>query len=95
MTTIVKFLITLLLGVLLTNCKADFNSSQGFKGNGKVITKKREVYNSFTKIKASEGLEIFLTQDIKNSIDVQADENIHQYIITEVIDGTLELAFII
>jgi hypothetical protein len=55
MTTIVKFLITLLLGVLLTNCKADFNSSQGFKGNGKVITKKREVYKSFTKIKASEG----------------------------------------
>lgn len=91
MTTFVKFLITLLLGVLLTNCKANFNSSQGFKGNGKVITKKREVYKSFTKIKASEGLEIFLTQDSKNSIDVQADENIHQYIITEVIDGTLEL----
>jgi len=91
MTTIVKFLITLLLGVLLTSCKTEFNSSQGLKGNGKVITKNREVFKSFTKIKASEGLEIFLTQDSKNSIDVQADENIHQYIITEVIDGTLEL----
>ena len=91
MTTIVKFLITLLLGVLLTSCKAEFNSSQSLKGNGKVITKNREVYKSFNKIKASEGLEIFLTQDSKNSIDVQADENIHQYIITEVIDGTLKL----
>ena len=57
MTTIVKFLITLLLGVLLTSCKAEFNSSQSLKGNGKVITKNREVYKSFNKIKIVE--EIF------------------------------------
>ncbi len=91
MNTIVKIIIGILIGALLNSCKTDFNFSSGIKGNKNVIIKTRNLNNDFSKISASEGLEVILSQNNENSIKVQADENLHQYIITEVIDETLKL----
>lgn len=83
MTTIVKFLITLLIGVLLVSCNIDLNIS-GVKGNGNVVTQKRLSDVSFSKVKASEGLEVYLTKSTSTSVKVQADENLQELIITEI-----------
>jgi hypothetical protein len=91
MTTFVKILLGILLGALLNSCKADFNYGSGIKGNKNVITKTRNLKKDFSKISASEGLEVIISQNNENSIKVQADENLHQYIITEVVDGILKL----
>jgi hypothetical protein len=91
MTTIVKFLITLLLGIILTSCKFDYNIVSGIKGNGNVITQERYLNKVFNKINAAEGLNVFLTKANTSAVKVQADENLHEYIITEVEEGVLYL----
>ncbi len=39
---------------------------------------------SFTGVKASSGIDVYLTQGDAESVTVEADENLHEYIITEV-----------
>lgn len=90
MATIVKFLVALFLSVLLTGCNFDFNIS-GIKGDGNVVTQKRFSNKEFTKIKASEGLDVYLTKSTLTAVNVQADENIQDFIITEIKDGVLHI----
>jgi len=78
----------LTLSVTLTSCGVDmFNR---VNGNNNVISKKRKV-NNFDAIHASNGLDVYLTQGDKNSITVEADENLHEIIITEVSNNTLRI----
>ena len=63
----------------------------GVSGNGNVSTEKRTLDKDFTAIKASEGLQVYLTQDDNVGITVEADENLHDLIITEVVDGALHI----
>lgn len=91
MITIVKIILGIVLVTLLNSCKTDFNFNSGIEGNGIVVSTERKIDKEFSSIKASEGLEVFLTQDTKNTLKIQADENIQKYIITEVKDGTLTL----
>jgi len=90
MATIVKFLVALFLSALLTSCSFDFNLS-GVKGDGNVVTQKRFSNKDFTKIKASEGLDVYLTKSTLTAVKVQADENIQELIVTEVKDGVLHI----
>jgi len=90
MTTIVKFLITLLVCVLITSCNFDFNIS-GIKGNGNVVTENRFSDKAFTKIKAAEGLDVYLTKSTTTAVKVQADENLQEYILTEIKNGVLHI----
>lgn len=85
---LVKFIIPLLIAVLFSSCNVDFSIS-GVKGNGNVTTEKRLSNIEFTKINASEGLNVFLTKSTSTAVKVQADANIQKLIITEVKDGVL------
>ena len=67
------------------------NWNSGVKGNGNVVMETRTVNESFTKIKASEGLNVYLTQGNTESITVEADENLQELILTEVNDGVLKI----
>ena len=58
------------------------------RGNGNVIKKERPA-GSFSKIKVSTGIDVYLSQGDKPSITVEADENLHEYIITEIRDDEL------
>jgi hypothetical protein len=60
-------------------------------GNKNVITETRSASEDFTKIKISTGLDLYLTQGPRNEIIVEADENLHDIIITEIKDGTLKI----
>jgi hypothetical protein len=90
MTTLTKIIATTLLSFLLFSCNFDFNIT-GVQGNGNVQSENRTLNEPFNAIKASHGLDVYLTQDDKESIVIEADENLHQLIKTEVKDKTLHI----
>lgn len=91
MTTLTKIIVTTLLSLSLFSCNFDINMNSGVKGNGNVTIEDRSVNESFTTIKATEGLNVYLTQSDFESITVEADENLQELIIAEVVDGVLEI----
>jgi len=59
-------------------------------GDGNVIKKERKT-DSFTGVKVSSGIDVYLRQGADESMSVEADENLHEYIITEVRGGVLNV----
>ena len=91
MTTLIRIVVTSILSLLLFSCNFNMNWNSGVKGNGNVVMETRTVNSSFSKIKASEGLSVYLTQGSSEGITVEADENLQELIITEVMDGVLKI----
>jgi len=89
MTTLVKIVVAAIMSLFLTSCNFDMNFGTGVRGDGNVKSVERTVDAPFNSIKATEGLDVYLTQGDSESIEVQADENLHDIILTEVRDGTL------
>lgn len=89
MTTVIKVLIASILGMLVTSCNFDFNI--GTKGNGNVKTMERTVNGTYNQIEVSRGLDVYLTQGDTQSISVQADENLHDIIKTEIEGNVLKI----
>lgn len=87
MSTLIKIIITSILSVSLFSC----NINTGVKGNGNITTTTRALEQSFNQIEVSSGLEIYLTQSSIESILVEADENLHDVIITEVTNNILKI----
>lgn len=65
--------------------------SPGKIGNGTVVKQNRSVPNSFSAVKSSAGIDVFLTQGNENTIVVEADENLHNYIETKIEDNVLKI----
>lgn len=65
-------------------------SWKSVSGNGHVVTKERKT-DSFTGVKVSSGIDVYLKQGDNISVTVDADENLHEYIITEVRNGVLNV----
>lgn len=59
-------------------------------GNKKVVTEERKA-EYFAGLRVSTGIDVYLKQGDKESISVEADENIQEYILTEVKDGILHV----
>jgi len=55
-----------------------------------VVTKERKT-DSFTGVKVSSGIDVYLKQGNNESVSVEADENLHEYILTEVRNGVLNV----
>lgn len=90
MTTLIRIIVTSILSLLMFSC-INMNWSTGVKGNGNVVMETRTVNEPFSKIKATEGLNVYLTQGGSKSITVEADENLQELILTEVKDGVLKI----
>ncbi|MBR9916037.1 MAG: DUF2807 domain-containing protein [Algicola sp.] len=89
MTTLVKIIVTTLLGVLLVSCNFDFNF--GVKGDGNVTTTNRTLNGEFNAIEVSRGLDVYLTQGEIESVRVQADENLQKIIVVDIENGVLNI----
>ena len=88
-TSIKTFFSVLFLATILSSCNANmFNS---VNGNNNVLTENRSSKADFTKITISTGLDLYITQGSKNEIVVEADENLHDIIFTEINDGVLKI----
>ncbi len=64
--------------------------AQRVEGDGNVTKKSRNVGN-FSAVSVSSGIDLYLTQGNAVSLEVEADQNIHEYIITEVKNGVLKI----
>ncbi len=94
MTTLVKIAIAVLISLFLSSCGFDIqigNFGTGKKGNGVVVNDTRSVTEDFTKVSASEGLMVYVTQADEFSIKVEADENVIDLIETDIRDGKLRI----
>src|SRR5450759_950457 len=60
------------------------------EGHGHVVTKERKT-DSFTGLKVSSGIDVYLKQGNNETVSVEADENLHEYILTEVRGGVLNV----
>jgi len=81
-------LLTLTLAIIGTYAVAEGQWNKTVHGNGKVVTKERNA-TAFTELRVSSGIDVYLKQGEKESITVEADENLHEYILTEIRNGVL------
>lgn len=91
MSTLVRVIITSILGILMLSCNFSMNFGEGVDGNRNVVTEDRTISSNFKSIKVSQGLDLYITQSNEVSLSVEADENLHDLIMTEVENGVLKV----
>ncbi len=89
MSTLIKIIISSILSISLFSCHINFNT--GLSGNGNVVIKERKIDREFDQLQVSGGLNVFLTPTTSEGISVEADENLHDYIITEIEHNILKI----
>ena len=87
-----RVIIATIVALLLTSCRYDIDLGDGIDGNGNVITEKRTINESFTKIEVSRGIEVIVEQDNNAAVEVEADDNIIKHITTKVENGVLVIS---
>lgn len=75
--------------ITLFSCQEFVNQK---KGNGQVTISKREVTENFTKIETSEALAVEIEQAENNSIEVETDSNLQNYVKTTISNGVLKIS---
>jgi hypothetical protein len=80
-----KPVIWIALALLLSACSFGI-----VRGSGRLATESREVRN-FDRVSLTGSGEVALTQGDEESLTIEADRNVMQYILSEVKDGTLTL----
>jgi hypothetical protein len=84
-----KFFLVIFLSFGVAFC-ADGQIRRTVYGNNKVVKEEREA-GRFTGLRVSSGIDVYLRQTGNESIAVESDENLHQYILTEIRDGILHV----
>jgi len=84
MKVLFKISIVLFIVATLSSC-----INNGVRGKGNVITETRKISNNFSAIKASKGLDVYITRSDDFSVIVEADENLHDLIQVDVIEDVL------
>ena len=82
-------ILALLIVLTLTSCNANLNLGNGVDGSGNIITEKRTINENFDKISSSTGVTVIVEQGTPTDIEVETDDNLMQYVITKVENGTL------
>jgi citrate lyase gamma subunit len=84
-----KYFLIIFLSLSFSFC-SDGQIRRTVYGNNHVIKKEREA-GKFTGLRVSSGIDVYLKQSDNESIEVEADENLHEYILTEIRDGVLHV----
>lgn len=87
----VKVVISVIVAFLATSCEIKIDGLDTVKGNGNVVNSTRTTNEDFSSIKASRGLDVEISQGNENSITIVADENLHDYIETDIDNGSLKI----
>ena len=87
---VTKIIVAVILAVVMQSCgnNYDFDRST-VSGNNNVTTEKRNIEGTFNSIQAKNGLDIIIEQGNSIIVQVEADENLHAHIFTEVKDNVL------
>jgi len=85
-----KFVLVAVAVFSMTACNFDFDLNQT-SGSGNVETEERSVTADFDKVHGSAGIDVYLTEGDENKIVVEADDNLHDLITTEIKNGKLKI----
>ncbi len=66
------------------------STTESVIGNGNVVSEERSIGN-FDELKVSSGIDVFIKQGSDVSLMLEADENLHEVIKTEIVDNTLKI----
>ncbi len=77
-----KFGMILIFALGITFC-TDGQIRRTVYGNENVVKEKRDA-GQFVNLRVSSGIDVYLTQGDRESIEVEADENLHEYILSEI-----------
>lgn len=86
----VKTALVLFAALSIQSCR--FKMDNDVEGNGNTKTEVRNIDKNFTKINASNAVEVIVEQANTTSIEVEADENILSHIKTNVENNTLYIS---
>ncbi len=67
------------------------NLGNGVDGSGNVVTVERDISSDFDQIKVSQGLDLYITQSNDVALRIEADENLHDLIMTDVENNILRI----
>jgi len=82
---------TLVIGLILLNFVSfQYSYSQFIKGNGNLIKSERKV-SGFQTVEVHDGIDLYITQGNTEKLQIEAEENLHQYIKTENEQGNLKI----
>ena len=87
---ITKVSILLLFAITLSSCMIE--GMRSINGKGNVVTETRNIQEAFNKVKISQGIELYISQEPQTSVVVKADENLQRIIHTEVRNGVLVIS---
>ncbi|HTG67534.1 MAG TPA: head GIN domain-containing protein [Flavobacterium sp.] len=73
--------------VALVSCNKQHHHT--IKGNGNIITQKRDIDENFKSVEANSGIEVIIEQADRTKVLVEADDNLQNSIITKVNNGVL------
>lgn len=95
MKTLIKItvLITTFLLLLFTTTSCFVEGMTGIKGSKIVISEDRNISSNFESIDVQQGINVFVTQGNSTEINVEADDNIINLLITEVKNNELKIYF--
>ncbi|MGV8946570.1 MAG: head GIN domain-containing protein [Lutibacter sp.] len=95
MKTLVKItvLISIYLTLLFTTTSCGIDGILGIKGNKNVVSEDRKVNPDFEIISVQQGINLFITQGESVQLNVEADENILDILMTEVKNNELKIYF--
>lgn len=88
MKTAIK-LFLFIISLSFFSCNTNLNFGDGIEGSGNVVTEKRTIKESFEKVTVSTGINLLVEQGTPNAVEVETDDNLLQYVITKVENGTL------
>ena len=91
MSTITRIIISSIISLLMLSCNFSMNLGEGVDGNRNVVSTDRNISSDFNSIKVSQGLDLYITQSNDVGLSIEADENLHELIMTEVENNVLRI----
>jgi hypothetical protein len=82
--------LTIAIAILSISACTQGQNRRTIYGNNRVVTKERDA-DHFTGVRVSSGIDVFLKQGNVEELSVEADENLQEYILTEVRGGVLHV----
>jgi len=80
----------ILLALILTTAASFAQNKEKIKGTKTVTIAAREI-GSFENLEVEDNIEIFLVKGDVNALEIEADENLHEFIVSDLNGGTLRL----
>ncbi len=87
---IYRVLLTVIIVLSMSSCVIIGQPGRSVHGNHHVTKSERNV-GSFKGLKVSAGIDVYLSQGDNQSVTVEADDNLHEYILTEVRGNVLHV----